>query len=302
MKTRFLFPHQLRPLGWLLALPGLVLGYFVLYRDFKIPGFDISIWPRSPFFHGPIEQDLTKTLALMLLIVGLFLVAFSKEKKEDELTARMRQNALYWAVLINYMIYLVWLLVTISLELLKLDKDPLGPLADILGMSTYNLFTPLVIFIARYNYLRYNKNGEYQVGRLYYLSEKPFKFIGKIISIPLLGMILFLLVSSWFRHDTDITGGLDVMLLFLPISLLIWGYSKQKNEDEFISTLRLESMQLAVYVNYAILLLANLFFFFTDFMLVMFFNLGTIAFFFVLRFNYILWKYNKEHLKGDLVL
>jgi hypothetical protein len=303
MKTRFLFPNWLKPLGGILALPGFVLGYLAIYRDYKIPGFGISIWPRSPFFHGPVYQDLTKTLVLVLVIVGLFLVAFSKEKKEDELTARMRQNALYWSVLISYLACLLWLLVTITMELLKLDKDPLGGFADILGISIYNLFTPLLIFIARYYYLRYGKNGEYVVGKLYYLPEKPYKLISKLISIPLLGVILFLFIVTWFGRGNDISGtGLDVVLLFLPLSLLVWGYSKQKNEDEFISTLRVESMQLAVYVNYAVLLLANFSFFFTDFIMVMFFNLGTIAFFFVLRFSYILWKYNNDHLKGTLAI
>jgi hypothetical protein len=83
------------------------------------------------------------------------------------------------------------------MELLKLDKDPLGPLADILGMSIYNLFTPLVIFIIRYNYLRYSKNGEYRVGNLYYLPAKPYKFIGKLLSIPLLGVtgLLFMITG-----------------------------------------------------------------------------------------------------------
>lgn len=304
MKTRFLFPYQLRWLGWILTLPGFVLGYLVVYMDYKIPGLGISVWPRSPNFHGPLYQDLTKTLALTLVITGLALIAFSREKKEDELTTKMRQNALYWAVLINYGAYLVWLLATITIELLKLDKDALGSLADIFGMSIYNLFTPLLIFIIRYNYLRYSKNGVYKVGKLYYLPERPYKFIGKLISVPLLCVILFLFLDTWFsKGDLDLSGtGLDVMLLFLPLTLLLWRYSKEKNEDEFVSSLRLESMQLAVYVNYAILLLANFFFYFLDFMMVMFLNLGTIAFFFVLRFNYILWKYNKGSMKGTLAL
>jgi hypothetical protein len=276
-------------------MPGLTLGYFALYQDYKIPGFGVSIWPRSPLFHGPIYQDLTTTLAILLVIAGLFFIAFSKEKKEDELTAKMRQNALYWAVLVNYMVYLVWLLVILTMEILKLDKDPLGPFADILGMATYNLFTPLVIFVARYYYLRYNKNGEYTVGQLFYLPERPYKMLGKFISVPLLLFILVSFTGSWFfKGDVELKDWMQVLLLFLPLTLLVWGYSQQKNEDEFISTLRLESMQLAVYVNYAVLLAANLFLFFTDFMLVMFLNLGTIALFFVLRFNYILWKYTKE--------
>ena len=132
MKSRFLFPNQLRPVGWLLAIPGFALGYFALYRDYKIPDFSFSVWP-SPFFHNPVSQDLTKTLALALIIIGLFFIAFSKEKKEDELTVRMRQNALYWSVLISYIIYLAWLIAAVTIELLKLDKDPLGRTCRYLG-------------------------------------------------------------------------------------------------------------------------------------------------------------------------
>src|ERR1700741_1660580 len=103
MKSRFLLPHQFRLIGWILALPGLVLGYMIMYRDYEIKGFGIFVSPPSHFFHGPIFRGLTNTLALTLVIAGLFFVAFAKEKKEDELTARMRQNALYWAVLVNYL-------------------------------------------------------------------------------------------------------------------------------------------------------------------------------------------------------
>jgi hypothetical protein len=304
MKSRFLFPNQLKPFGWLLATPGFVLGYFALYRDYKMPGFGFSVWPGSQFFHVAASQDLTKTLALLLIIIGLFFIAFSKEKKEDELTARMRQNALYWSVLISYVIYFTWLLIVLFVELLKLDKDPLGGLADILNISIYNLFTPLLIFIARYYYLRYSKNGEYQVGRMYYLPEKPYKIIGQLISIPLLVLVVFSLIGSWFfKGDVELKDWASTLMLLLPLSLLIWGYSKPSDEDEFISTLRLESMQLAVYFNYAVLLAANTFFYFLDFMVVMFLNLGTIALFFVLRFSYALWKNNpNKPMKGIFAL
>jgi len=303
MKTRFLLPHQLRLVGWLFALPGFVLGYFVLYSDFRIPGFGISLSPNSHFFPNPQYEDLTNELALILVVVGLFLVAFSKEKKEDELTARIRQNALYWAVLVNYLLYLLWLLLVITIELSGRNKLVLGHLGDPLEVSIYNLFTPLVIFVARYYYLRHSKNDEYKISRLFYLPEKPYRLLGQITSIPLLIAIVIMFVGPFInKNDVDIPGGWDVIIMFLPVTLLIWGYSRRKNEDEFISTLRLESMQLAVYVNYAVLMIANLFLFFTDFILVLFLNLGTIALFFVLRFNYILWTYNRKNMGGNLAL
>jgi hypothetical protein len=303
MKTRFLFPHQLRPLGWILAIPGFVLGYLIIYRDYEIPGLGFSVRPKSLFFHGSLYQGLTNTLALTLVITGLFLIAFSKEKKEDELTARMRKNALYWGVLVNYVIYLVWLIINLILSVFTKGKDGFGSLNDMATMCTYNLFTSLVIFIARFYYLRYRKNGEFKVDKLFYLPAKPYKLIGQVISIPLLLIILFAFTGSlFFNGDIDPKEWVEVLFLFLPVTLLIWGYSRQRNEDEFISTLRLESMQIAVYVNYAILLLSNFFFYFTDFLLVMFLNLGTIALFFIMRFNYILWKYNKENAKGELAI
>src|SRR6185312_6992874 len=149
------------------------------------------------------------------------------------LTAKMRYNALYWTVLVNYSIYLLWLCATLIIELLKLDKDPLGSFADVLGMSIYNLFTPLLIFIARYYYLRYSKNGEYQVGRMYYLSEKPFKMIGQWVSVPLLLLIVFSFTGSWFfKGDLELKDWTSTLMLLLPIALLIWGYSRRSEEDE----------------------------------------------------------------------
>lgn len=303
MKSRFLLPHRLRPLGWILAIPGFVLGYLIIYRDYEIPGFGFLVRPKSLFFHGSLYQGLTNTLALTLVITGLFIVAFSKEKKEDELTARMRQNALYWAVLVNYLAYVVWLIVNLILSIFISGKNGFDSFNNMGMMCTYNFFTPLVIFIARFYYLRYSKNGEYKVDKLVYLPERPYKFIGQLISVPILIIVLFAFTGSWFFNgDIDPKDWIEYLFLLLPVTLLIWGYSRQKNEDEFISTLRLESMQIAVYVNYAVLLLANFFFYFTDFLVVMYINLGTIALFFVARFNYILWKYNKGNMKGTLAL
>jgi hypothetical protein len=140
---------------------------------------------------------------------------------------------------------------------------------------------------------------------MYYLPETPYRIIGQLISIPLLLLIIISVTGSWFfKGDIELKDWASTLMLILPVALLIWGYSKRSEEDEFISTLRLESMQLAVYFNYAVLLLANFFFFFLDFMVVMFLNLGTIALFFVLRFSYALWKSNNENkrVKGILTL
>lgn len=300
MKSRFLFPNQFKLLGWLLAIPGFVLGYFVLYHEYKIPGFELVIRHQDGLFISAVE-NFTNELALAMIVLGLLFIAFSKEKKEDELTARMRYNALYWAILINYLIYGIWLTATIIRAVFFPDIRVIGEFTDVLATTIYNLFTPLVIFVVRYYYLRYSKNGEYKVGKLFYMPYKPYKIIGRLVSVIILTMLLVIFIIKWFFKE-DIKGldPLFDLFVFLPLSLLMWAYSREKNEDEFVATLRLESMQLAVYINYAILLVANCCLFFTGFLMFMFINLATIAFFFVMRFNYILWKYNKEAEQGEL--
>jgi len=96
MTTRFLFPNYYKIIGWILAVPGLVCGYFILFHQFSIPGFG-PVDSRNSLVYP--QNTYTDELVLTVVILGLFFLAFSKEKKEDELTTRIRQNALYWAYL-----------------------------------------------------------------------------------------------------------------------------------------------------------------------------------------------------------
>jgi len=82
-------------------------------------------------------------------------------------------------------------------------------------------------------------------------------------------------------------------VMFL-IGAIFVAFSKQKQEDEFIAKTRMESLMWAVYVNYAILIFCFLFFFELEFLEVMIFNMFTILIFFIIRFNYILYKNNKS--------
>jgi hypothetical protein len=70
-------------------------------------------------------------------------------------------------------------------------------------------------------------------------------------------------------------------------------FSRLKNEDEYISKLRLESLVWAVYANFIIILLANFAIYGTDFMDVLIINMYTIPVLFLLRFNYLVYKTNK---------
>lgn len=81
-------------------------------------------------------------------------------------------------------------------------------------------------------------------------------------------------------------------VLFLIGALLV-GFSKEKNEDEFIAKIRLSSLMWAVLVNYILLLLAFIFVYETAFLNIMMYNMFTVLLIFILRFNYLLYKTSK---------
>jgi len=91
--------------------------------------------------------------------------------------------------------------------------------------------------------------------------------------------------------ETNIT--LTVVGVLFIIGAMMVGFSKEKREDEFIAKLRLSSLLWAVWVNYALLFLAFLFVYGTDFLTVMMYNMFTILIIFIVRFNYLLYKNSK---------
>lgn len=100
-----------------------------------------------------------------------------------------------------------------------------------------------------------------------------FSFIHTDISFTLLGVLF-------------IVGGLFV------------GFSKEKNEDEYIAKLRLSSLLWAVLVNYLLLLFAFLFVYGFIFLNIMLYNMFTVLLIFIIRFNYLLFI-NKRSVKNE---
>jgi hypothetical protein len=151
-----------------------------------------------------------------------------------------------------------------------------------------------------------------------YLLSNQFKKIGWIIFIPsmILGLLFVifqfqpkfldikvfaLLVSSMSPWDTGHsfcvitqTNAIDEIIgILLIISSFFIAFSKEKNEDEFISKIRLESLLWATYVNYAILIVSILFVYGGSFFWMLVFNIFTILLFFIIRFNWVIRKSKK---------
>ena len=85
----------------------------------------------------------------------------------------------------------------------------------------------------------------------------------------------------------------ELIGIFLIMSLLWVAFSKEKQEDEFINKLRLDSLVWATYFNYFILLLSMFLFYGLNFLDVMVYNLFTLLLFFIIRFNLKLHKSKK---------
>jgi uncharacterized membrane protein YczE len=94
--------------------------------------------------------------------------------------------------------------------------------------------------------------------------------------------------SFFSKVDTNLANTIVGVLLI--VGALLVGFSKEKNEDEFIAKIRLSSLLWAVMVNYLLLLFAFLFIYETAFLNVMIYNMFTVLLIFIGRFNYILYK------------
>lgn len=282
MKSKFLFPAWCNIVGYLMAVPGFILGYLYTFNNFEILGFGFKMRETDGFFQKAFE-NFTNELAIFLVIGGLILIAFSKNKREDELSAKLRLNSLYWGIMIYYMLYIIGYLYSVIIGEIPFIGDHLVEI---------NLFTPLVIFICRYNYLKLVNKESYNLSQPRFLPNKPFKTFGIILSS--LGFTL-LMVSIIIDSREDWVNTMEtISYLILVFGLLFWSFSKNKEEDEMIMQQRLEGLQLAVYFNYSVILFFNLTTYSILFMYVLIFAQFSILLFFIIRMEYINYKNNKQ--------
>lgn len=151
MSGKLLLPNKFKMIGWWLFIPAIILGVILSFT-----GFDVSWLPAKVFaifnddvfmknqFFSFIQIDITNTVAGVLFIVGAVFVGFSKEKREDEFIAKLRLSSLLWAVCVNYILLLLAFLFVYG--------------TAFLNVMIYNMFTVLVIFIVRFNYILYKNS------------------------------------------------------------------------------------------------------------------------------------------------
>ncbi|RLD45931.1 MAG: hypothetical protein DRI86_04590 [Bacteroidetes bacterium] len=82
--------------------------------------------------------------------------------------------------------------------------------------------------------------------------------------------------------------------ILLIISSIVYGFSKEKVEDEYIQKIRLESLVWAVYINYALVIITFLILYDISFLYVMVYNLFTVLIIFNIKFYISKTKLNKS--------
>ena len=151
MANKLLLPNRFKKIGWAILVPSTILGIILCINEFG------ESWFRAKVFAIAIDGEhenykyfslaytnITNTVIGVCFIIGAMLVSFSKEKYEDEFIAEIRLSSLLWAVFVSHVLLLLAFLFVYG-----------SPFLDVM---VYNMFTVLIIFIGRFNYILYTNS------------------------------------------------------------------------------------------------------------------------------------------------
>ena len=141
MKTRYLLSNKFKRIGWWIIVPTLIMMVLILHYNVSFSFLDYQANGKLSFdrdFLFDIQlNNFTDEVFGILLICGLFMVAFSKERVEDERIRQLRLESLLWAILINT-VFLAFSIIFFYNDLF-------------IWVMAYNIGTPLILFIIRFN-------------------------------------------------------------------------------------------------------------------------------------------------------
>lgn len=164
-------------------------------------------------------------------------------------------------------------------------------------------------------YIRFNFKSI--IMKTNYLFPHKFKWISGILFIVSISIMLcwiiepdifkdieikskvFAIAETAFMGDNVYFGIIDTNILdellmaTVIICGLVFAFSKEKIEDEMTSKIRLESLVWATYANYLIFLFCVLFIYGMVFLNIIMFAFFTHLLFFILRFNWEIYKFNR---------
>ncbi|WP_040280853.1 hypothetical protein [Psychroserpens damuponensis] len=149
MKSNYLLSNKFKVPGWILLSFGVITGICLTTTGFELDILTIdvfSIYSDNDVFSSGggffkiMENSIVDELIALIIIIGGLLVGFSKEKIEDEFIYKIRTDSLVWAIVVNYIILMFAIIFIYEFTFF-----------DVL---VYNMFTPLLFFIIRFNFLK----------------------------------------------------------------------------------------------------------------------------------------------------
>ena len=144
-KKLLLLPNCFQLVGWIVAAAAAVCLVCTLLLS------------KTPFL-----ESLAAVLGTVVLVAGLFLVGFSREKTEDEFTLHLRVSSALTALLV---VFVLWILKTIVIVFLVrfLPLEVFGPIHITLNCLTgFVAVFVLYLVLFKIRLAHFNKKSAYE--------------------------------------------------------------------------------------------------------------------------------------------
>jgi hypothetical protein len=148
MKSKLLLPNYMKRIGWMILVPSIIFGILVLFEIVNFRFLDVKVFAlyssmilEDDIIMGIYKNNIADEILLILCILGGIIVAFSKEKQEDEFIAKIRLESLVWAIYINYAVLVFCTLFFYGFGFLY--------------VMIFNMLTILLFFIIRFYLILY---------------------------------------------------------------------------------------------------------------------------------------------------
>jgi hypothetical protein len=140
----WLFPHVFKRAGWIIGI--LLVLLFLSLRSEVGQNYSDSLqsWAKQKSWSGYTET-LTNVF-IIGFVIALILIAFSREKQEDEMIQKLRLQALQWSIYANYLVLILCSLLFYWL--------------DFVNVLIFNMYTVLVVFIVMFRWTLHRMNKE----------------------------------------------------------------------------------------------------------------------------------------------
>jgi len=154
MQTHYLLSNKYKKFGWILLIMGMILGILInaevleseLLQTKVLSIYNEGIFSKDDGFFKIIENGILDEIVALMIIIGGLIVGFTKEKVEDEFIYQLRKESLVWAIIFNYII--------LSFAIVFIYD------MTFFNVLIYNMFTPLLFFIVRFNFLKLRSGSD----------------------------------------------------------------------------------------------------------------------------------------------